>query len=81
MNHDEARLVLLTRAECHLCADARDVVERVARDFGLAWREQTIDDDAELTARFGEEIPVLLVDGVQRDFWQIDEARLRRILA
>jgi hypothetical protein len=39
-----------------------------------------VDDDAELRERFAEEIPVVLVDGVQRDFWKIDEARLERTL-
>ena len=39
-----------------------------------------MDDDAELRERFAEEIPVVLVDGVQRDFWKIDEARLERTL-
>ena len=39
-----------------------------------------MDDDAALRERFAEEIPVVLVDGVQRDFWKIDEARLTRTL-
>jgi hypothetical protein len=33
-----------------------------------------------LRERFAEEIPVVLVDGVQRDFWKIDEVRLDRTL-
>ncbi|WP_460463316.1 glutaredoxin family protein [Arthrobacter pigmenti] len=74
------RLSLLTRTQCHLCEAARDVVSRVASDMHLDWEEQSVDDDPALAERFGEEIPVLFVDGVQRDFWQIDEARLRRIL-
>ncbi len=40
----------------------------------------SVDDDAELRERFAEEIPVVLVDGVQRDFWKIDEVRLDRTL-
>ncbi|NUP75169.1 MAG: glutaredoxin family protein [Sinomonas sp.] len=71
-------IVLVTRRECHLCEAARDVVGRVASEEGLAWSEREIDDDAELAERFAEEVPVVLVDGVQRDFWRIDEARLRR---
>ena len=35
-----------------------------------------MDDDAGLRERYAEEIPVVLVDGVQRDFWKIDEVRL-----
>ena len=40
-----------------------------------------MDDDAELRDRYAEEIPVVLVDGVQRDFWKIDEVRLERTCA
>ncbi|GGC81111.1 hypothetical protein GCM10011512_04870 [Tersicoccus solisilvae] len=71
---------LLTRPGCHLCEDARQVVAAVTASLGLAWTERSIDGDAELTARFGEEIPVVLVDGVPRDFWRIDPERLRRLL-
>ena len=74
-------IVLVTKNQCHLCEAARDVVARVAADAGLGWSEQSIDDDAELHRRFAEEVPVVLVDGVQRDFWTINEARLRRIVA
>lgn len=74
------RLTLLTRPSCSLCAEARTVVERVAADLQLDWEEISIGDDEALSERFGEEVPAVMVDGVQRDFWQIDEARLRRIL-
>jgi len=73
-------VVLITKPNCHLCEDARDAVTRVTSALGLEWTEQSIDDDAALRERFAEEIPVVLVDGVQRDFWRIDEARLTRTL-
>lgn len=75
------QLVLVTRSNCHLCADARDVVTRVSADLGLRWQERSIEDDSDLAQRFAEEVPVVLIDGIQRDFWQIDESRLRRLLA
>lgn len=71
-------IVLVTKTQCHLCEDAREVVGRVAADAGIPWQERLIDDDPALRDRFAEEVPVVLVDGVQRDFWKIDEARLRR---
>ena len=71
---------LLTRPGCHLCADARQVVDHVAGQLGLPWQEVDISHNAALTARYGEEIPVVMVDGVPRDFWQIDPARLHGIL-
>jgi hypothetical protein len=74
------KLELVTKAHCHLCVDAKAVVAGVAADLGLAWTEVSLDGDAELTARYGEEIPVVLVDGVQRDFWHIDPVRLHAVL-
>lgn len=73
-------VVLVTKPECGLCEAARDVVERVTASLGLRWRETSVADEPELLERFAEELPVLLIDGVQRDFWTIDEDRLRRLL-
>lgn len=73
-------VVLLTKADCHLCAAARAAVGRVASALGLGWTEQSVDSDEALRDRYAEEIPVVLVDGIQRDFWKIDEARLERVL-
>lgn len=73
-------VVLITKADCHLCADARAVVARVTDALGIGWTERSVENDPELRERFAEEIPVVLVDGVQRDFWKIDEARLARTL-
>ncbi|HBH58546.1 MAG TPA: NrdH-redoxin [Arthrobacter bacterium] len=73
-------VVLITKADCHLCADARDAVERVTASLGLGWTEQQVDELPDLRERYAEEIPVVLVDGIQRDFWKIDEVRLERVL-
>ncbi|MET3174218.1 MULTISPECIES: glutaredoxin family protein [unclassified Arthrobacter] len=73
-------VVLITKADCHLCAAARDAVGRVTALLGLGWTEQQVDELPELRERYAEEIPVVLVDGIQRDFWKIDEARLERVL-
>jgi hypothetical protein len=74
------RVVLITKADCHLCGEARDAVGRVAASLGLEWTEERVDNQPELRERYAEEIPVVLVDGVQRDFWKIDEIRLERVL-
>jgi hypothetical protein len=77
----DARVVVLTRAGCHLCADACAVVARVAADVGVAWREQDIAHDAGLVARWSEYVPVVLVDGEVHDWFRVDEDRLRSALA
>jgi glutaredoxin len=76
-----ARVVLYTRPGCHLCDDARAVVERVCAAEGETFAEVDISGDAELEQRFGTEIPVTFVDGEQHDFFRVDEGRLRRALA
>lgn len=74
------RITLLGKPGCHLCDDARVVIERVAADLGVGWVEVDITGDIELQAKWAEQIPVTLVDGVQHDFWRVDESRLRRAL-
>ena len=76
----EARITLIGKPGCHLCADARAVVERVAADTGASWRELSILEDAALAERYWEYIPVVLVDGEQHDFLRVDERRLRAAL-
>ena len=78
-----ARVVLLTRPGCHLCDDARRVVEEVCAELGESFDERDITSgpDADtLTRTYGEEIPVTFVDGRQHDFWRVDPDRLRRAL-
>ena len=75
------RITLIGKPGCHLCDAAREVVVRVAEDTGAGWQERSILDDPALAERYWEQIPVVLVDGVQHDFWRVDENRLRRALA
>ena len=75
------RVVLYGKPGCHLCDDARAVIETVCAELGESYDEVDISTSAELTARFGEEIPVTFVDGAQHDFWRVDPARLRAALA
>jgi glutaredoxin len=74
------RITLYTRTGCHLCDDARVIVEGVCADLGEEYAEIDIDTDRELVDRFGEEVPVTFVDGRQHDFWRVDPARLRNAL-
>ena len=76
----EPRVTLYGRPGCHLCDDARAVIERVCADLGESYVEVSIDDDPELQRRYANEIPVTLVDGRQHDFWRVDETRLRAAL-
>ena len=74
-------ITLLGKPGCHLCDDARLVIERVAAELAVPWREVDITADPQLQALWWEQIPVILVDDVQHDYWRVDEQRLRAALA
>ena len=80
-NQPTPRVLLLGKPGCHLCDEARVVVERVCDELGVSWAERNILEDTDLTKRYAEQIPVTLVDGEQHAIWRVDEARLRRTLA
>jgi hypothetical protein len=71
-------ITLITRPGCHLCDDARPVVERVVAGFGggVTLTERSILDDAELEERYSDDIPVVLIDGRQHSAWRVDPAKL-----
>jgi glutaredoxin len=75
-----ARITLLAKPGCHLCDDARAVIERVAAELGVSWEERDITTSLQDTRDYWDKIPVTLVDGVQIDFWRVSEARLRSAL-
>ena len=74
------RITLLAKPGCHLCDDARMVIERVAADLGVGWEERDITASPQDTRDYWDKIPVTFVDGVQIDFWRVSEARLRAAL-
>jgi len=74
------RVVLYSKPGCHLCDDARAVIEAVCVELGESYDEIDINSSPELVARFGEEIPVTFVDGAQHDFWRVSADRLRSAL-
>jgi glutaredoxin len=74
------RVTLLGRPGCHLCDDARAIVEKVADDLGVPWEERDITQSEDDLHEYWEMIPVVLVDGVQHDFWRVSEDRLRAAL-
>ena len=78
---DDARVVVYSRVDCHLCEVAEQTVAEICADTGDSWLRVEIDVDVDLVARFTEQVPVTFVDGKQHDFWRVDERRLRAALA
>ena len=83
----DIRLTLIGKPGCHLCDDAREVVQAVVAEVEaadaaprIAFDERSILDDAALAERYAEEIPVVLIDGEVHDYWRIDPVRLKTAL-
>jgi hypothetical protein len=80
-------LMLIGKPGCHLCDDAREVVDSVVTDFAASFPaakvqlvEKNILDDAPLAERYRDEIPVLLINGKVHNYWRIDPVRFRAAL-
>ena len=77
---EPARLQLLTRDGCHLCAVAAETLQRIALEAGLAAEERDVDADPELQAEYGDRVPVVLLDGREHSYFTVDVRRLRHDL-
>ena len=73
---------LYSRPGCHLCDEMKTIVQRVARASSDAVTIEEIDisTDADLEARYGLDIPVLLIDGKKAAKYRVTEEELTRIL-
>lgn len=72
-------VTVYTRLGCHLCAEAEEVVTRLARGRAEV-RLLDIDADPALTDRYTVRVPVVEVDGLEVAEYQVDVAVLRRAL-
>jgi hypothetical protein len=80
------RVELLTRQGCTICTGAATRLRQLADELGF---ELTITDvdalasagDSTLRAEFGDRLPVVLLDGAEHSYWEVDEPRLRADLA
>ncbi len=73
-------VTLYGRPGCHLCDDARIVLERIRAMHPFRLVEVDIEADDALLARYLERIPVVALDGEELFDLFVDEATLRRRL-
>ncbi len=82
----EIRLTLLTRPNCHLCEEARVVIDEILAERAAAglqdanFEELSIDGDEVLTYHFNEDIPVVLINEQVHDILRVNPERLRQAL-
>lgn len=75
------RVELLGKPDCHLCAEARAVVDRVTTQLNMSWTERDLTECSQVERdEYWDKIPVTFVDDAVHDFWRVSEHRLRAAL-
>ena len=80
MDRQTLRLELYSRPGCHLCEDLRVLCQRLGGEFPIRLTEVNIEANPALEARYGQEIPVLFIDGRKAVKYRTTEGALRRKL-
>ena len=81
MTNETHRVELIGKPDCHLCSEARLIVQRVCDELNVHWVELSIYDDPALADQFAEFIPVVRINGKPFDQFGVSETRLRTALA
>ena len=71
-----ALVTLYGKPGCHLCDEAREVVERVRAQRPFELREVDVTLDPALHREYGERIPVLALEGEELFEFHVEEAVL-----
>lgn len=74
-------VTLYTRARCHLCDDAKAVLEAVQREQPFTLDVVDIDGDPALVALYTHEVPVVAVAGRKAFKYRVDPEALKARLA
>lgn len=77
-----ASVTLLTRAGCSMCERAVQQLAALHEELDFELVTTDVDVAAEagdttLRARYGDLLPVILLNGTQHSYWEVDEQALR----
>ncbi|QSB06911.1 glutaredoxin family protein [Natronoglycomyces albus] len=75
-----ASLVLLVTKDCFLCGAARRDLDEVAARAQITWEEIDVVDRDDLAREYGDRLPVVLLEGKEHSYWDVDKPRLLRDL-
>jgi glutaredoxin len=81
MTNPTHSVTLLTRSGCSLCVTALEQLRAICADFGIEPATLDVDEAADtdpgLRAEYGDRLPVVLLDGREHSYFEVDEPRLR----
>ena len=68
---------IYSRSNCHLCEVALAVLEEIRIELDFQITKILIDGKPELEEKYGEQVPVILINGQPHDFFRVDPERFR----
>ena len=68
---------MLFRSGCHLCEVAEEIVRSVQEEISFELEVKFVDGDVELESKYGEEVPVTLINGQRHDYFKVDRERFK----
>ena len=73
-------VTVFTRLGCHLCDTAVEVLEGMQVELNFKIEKNYIDGNLELEKLYGEQVPVIHIDGIHHDFFRVDPDRFKSSL-
>jgi glutaredoxin len=74
------KVTVYSRSGCHLCEIAIDRIKSTMSELKFELDVKLIDDDIKLQEEFGEQVPVILIEGKVHDYWRVDLERFEKAL-
>ena len=74
------KVVVYSRANCHLCEEAEKNVREVLEEIHFGLQVIDINGDQGLERLYGEEVPVITINGDVHDYYKVDKQRLLKAL-
>jgi len=72
---------IYSRSNCHLCDVALETLENFHSEFTFVIKKILIDGDLELVSKYGESVPVILINNQPHDFFRVDPDRFRAAMS
>jgi glutaredoxin len=77
----DVKVTIFSRSNCHLCEVALEVLVGLQEESGFVIEKILIDGDPELEKKYGEQVPVILINGQMHDFFRVDPERFRNSIS
>jgi glutaredoxin len=74
------QITIYSRTGCHLCDDAQKILESMQKELNFDIEVIDIDESTELIKLYGDQVPVIYIDGLHHDFYKVDPDRFRSSL-